>query len=233
MPEPTFEWVDIDRMAPNPWNPNAMDPEMYGKAIESIHEFGFVDPVTVRTEIREKAGGWGAGIYYQIIDGEHRWKAAQEHGNCVRAKKGGGWERHGGLKTLPVTNLGVVTDEVAQQLTIVLNETRGTFDPKKMGALLTDLVTVKPLAALAAVLPFSADRIGELAELPKVDWNNPRFNAKPSSSGTVERWVERVYRLPPDAAEALDKAIQLCREDDRATDAQAIQTIAESFLESR
>lgn len=223
MPEPTFEWVDIELIRPNPWNPNAMDDEMYAKAIESIHEFGFVDPVTVRVELDSDDSH-----FYQLIDGEHRWRAATDHGACVRAK--GGWERHGGLRQLPITNLGVVTDEVAQQLTIVLNETRGTYDPKKMGALLIDLVAVKPLADLAIVLPFGKEEISQLAELPKVRWDD--VAPRPKVGGTKERWVERVYRLPLDAAQALDQAIQQVRDDDGSNDWQALQTIARHFLRS-
>lgn len=222
MPEPTFEWVDIDLIEPNPWNPNEMDAEMRTNTIESIHEFGFVDPVTVRAL---------TGDTYQLIDGEHRWDVAHGHGTCVKAKKGGGWERHGGLRQLPIANLGILEDEVAQQLTIVLNETRGTYDPKKMGSLLVELVAVKPLAELVTVLPFDKPKFEELAALPKMDWNAVTPRSK-TQSGQGERWVERVYRLPSEAAEPLDRAIRRCREDDGSTDWQALQRIAEEFLRS-
>src|SRR6478752_5191608 len=106
MPDPEFSWVDIDLIEPNPWNPNVMDPDMYGKAIESIHEFGFVDPVTVRRIVGSSSfnvakaskgeEAWLDVVRYQIIDGEHRWKAGKDHGACVKAPKGGGWERHAG-----------------------------------------------------------------------------------------------------------------------------------------
>lgn len=241
MPDPEFKWVDIDLIEANPWNPNVMGPDMRAKEIESIHEFGFVDPVTVRRTVSEKldvttmanmAKGreWLDIVRYQIIDGEQRWTVAKDHGACARHPKGGGWERHSGLRQLPIADLGDVDDEVAQQLTIVLNETRGTYDPKKMGALLTDLITIKPLADLVSVLPFTKDKIEELAELPKVDWEDVRFKAKVPTEG--EHWVERVYRLPSAAADALDRAILQCRDEHGhgLTDAQAIQAIAEFFL---
>lgn len=224
MPEPTFEWVARVRLQPNPWNPNSMPNDMYVKAIESIHEFGFVDPITCRTEwVRDQ-------LVYEIIDGEHRWRASEGHGRCVRAKKGGGWERHVGLDVLPITNLGVLTDEIAQQLTIVLNETRGTYDPKKMGELLVDLVAVKPLPELLAVLPFDKPKFEELARLPSVDWG--AVAAAPRRSAPEgERWVERVYRLPAEAAERLDDAIKTARqESDITNDWQALQRLADDFL---
>jgi len=231
MSEPTFEWVDIGSISPNPWNPNAMEPEMYAKAIESIHEFGFVDPLTVRTTIglspSQGKGDWLDSVRYEIIDGEHRWKAAKDHGACIRAKDG--WERHRGLKRLPITNLGMVSDEDAKQLTIVLKETRGTYDPKKMGALLIDLIAIRPLAELTTVLPFDKAKIEELAELPTVDFESVAFRAK---TGEGDRWVERVYRLPGEAAEALDRAVKRVKTSDGASDWQAIQRIAEHFLET-
>lgn len=227
MTEPTFEWIDIDRIRPNPWNPNAMDDEMYAKAIESIHEFGFVDPVTCRTEL-----DIGDVLFYELIDGEHRWKAGQDHGNCVRGKKRGTWERHRGLAKLPVTNLGIVTDDVAQQLTIVLNETRGTYDPKRMGKLLVDLVAVKPMADLVAVLPFDKPKFEELSALPSIDWGAVTPRRSPTQKGQGERWVERVYRLPAKAAETLDQAIRRVHENDGSSDAEALEAIAEHFLRS-
>ena len=228
MTDPTFEWVDIDLIRPNRWNPNQMDDEMYAKEIESIHEFGFVDPLTVRVEIDKDDDSH----FYEIIDGEHRWRAGKDHGTCIKAKKGGGWERHGGFRQLPCTNLGVVTDDVAMQLTIVLNETRGEYDPKRMGSLLTDLVAMKPLPDLLTVLPFDKPKFEELAALPSVDWNDIRARTTPKGGARGERWVERVYRLPSEAAETLDRALRQVREDDGSTDWQALKAIAEHFLRS-
>ena len=228
MPDPTFEWVDIDLIRPNRWNPNQMDDGMYAKEIESIHEFGFVDPLTVRVEIDKRDDS----SFYEVIDGEHRWRAGKDHGSCTKAKKGGGWERHGGLRQLPITNLGIVTDDVAMQLTIVLNETRGAYEPKKMGQLLTDLVAMKPLPDLLAVLPFDKPKFEELAALPSVDWNDVAFRAKVKGGSEGTRWVERVYRLPPEAAQSLDQAIEQVRENDGSKDWEAIKTIADHFLRS-
>jgi hypothetical protein len=224
MPDPQFEWVDLDLLRPNPWNPNAMDEAMYASAIESIHEFGFVDPVTVRSEDPDRLTIEDV-VHYEIIDGEHRWKAAHDHGACIRIE--GGWEHHG-LRQVPVTNLGVVSDEDAKQLTIVLNETRGTYEPKKMGALLVELVAMKPLPDLLAVLPFDKPKFEELAALPSVDWSAVRPKAPAAPSGA--RWVERVFRLPAEAAEPLDQAIAATGE---TTDWQALRIITEHFLATR
>jgi ParB-like chromosome segregation protein Spo0J len=214
-------WVPIEDLRANPWNPNAMDPEMFAKAVESIHRFGFIDPVTGRDFV-------GDG-YVEIIDGEHRWKAAREHsGQCVRGKDGE-YVKHVPMGSVPVVLLEGIDDGTAQQLTIVLNETRGTYDPKKMGELLTKLIAVEPLPALTSVLPFSKERIEELAELPKVDWDSVPERPK-ARAGRDEKWVERVYRLPAEAAQQLDDAIRAARDEPGAPDWRALQTIAEHFL---
>jgi ParB-like chromosome segregation protein Spo0J len=216
--EPRFIWLDIAKFDPNPWNPNAMDDEMFAKAIESIHEFGFVDPITVR----ERGGG-----RYQIIDGEHRWRAGREHSErCTTTV-------HVGYEELPAANLGVLPDEDAKQLTIVLNETRGEYEQKKMGALLVDLVTIRPLPELARVLPFTETRLRELAQLPAVDWNQLRQPTAQSGKGRAERWVERVYRMPADAAAKLDEALAAARADEPGiADWQGLQALADQFLGS-
>src|SRR4051812_11413932 len=64
-------WVGRDALIPNPWNPNKMNAFMYSKALESIQLYGFLDPLLVRP--------FGNGVY-QIIDGEHRWRAACDLG---------------------------------------------------------------------------------------------------------------------------------------------------------
>lgn len=74
--------VKIAALVPNPWNPNRMDERLYASTRESIRTNGFVDPVTVCIP---KPGNddwpdfptWEKGTFL-IVDGEHRWKAAQD-----------------------------------------------------------------------------------------------------------------------------------------------------------
>jgi hypothetical protein len=217
--EPVFSWVDHDLLSPNNYNPNVMDGEMFAKAVESIHRFGFVDPVTVR-ELGER---------FEIVDGEHRWRAAMHHsGSCTKVK--GKYVEHVGLRQIAIASLGEIDDTSAKQLTIVLNETRGEYDPKKMGAVLTSLVAGESMPALLELLPFTPDQFAELAELPKVDWGTIAPRA-PVHSRT-EKWVERVYRLPVEAATKLDEAVAKARTDGSSADWRCLQVIAEHFLSS-
>lgn len=216
---PEYLTVPIGQLVPNRWNPNQMDDEMYQKARTSIRTFGFIDPITVRSLERIDATTYSDGdkkVYlhaYEIIDGEQRWRGAQDEG----------------LTEIDIANLGEVDDETAKQLTIIFNELHGTFDPKSMGNLLTDLVTSIPLPDLLDVLPFNQAQFEELTALPKVDWNAV---APPRPSATRnDRWVERVYRMPADAAEVVDKAVREAR-DLGMSDWQALQAFARTWSEN-
>lgn len=178
--------ADADHIYPNPWNVNQMDDFMFRKEVESIREFGFVVPLLVRPHPFE------AGCF-QIIDGEHRWRAGRELG----------------MGQFPV-NVIDADDETAQELSIVLNETRGQADEAKLSSLVRSLVE-KRGEQVARVMPFTQERLQSmvadkdadidfagLAERQKI------LQKKREGSGA---WVERVYRLPRDSAEVVDEAI--------------------------
>lgn len=195
---------------PNPWNPNVMDPDMREYARASINQFGFVDPVTCRS----------IGKLLQIIDGEHRWRIAIEIG----------------LETIPVYDLGVVDDSVAQQLTIVLNETRGQANPDKLGALLKDLMAKESKESLLSTLPYTREAFDRLTGLPALDWDNlgemPKRPQVPTERPSA--WVERIYRMPKDSAEVIDQAIARVREHeiDDPSEWQALELICADYLSS-
>lgn len=193
-------------LAPNPWNPNEMDPDMLDHARASIKEFGFVDPVTVRT----------LGKGYQIIDGEHRWRIALEMN----------------LPTIPVYDVGDVEDTVAEQLTIVLNETRGQANPQKLGALLRNLMARETKESLLSHLPYTREAFDRLTGLPNLNWNDLASQKRPQLSGErPSAWVERTYRMPKDSAGVIDEAIARVRETDEGTSEwRALELICADFL---
>lgn len=190
--------VAIGLLRANPWNPNKMDPAMYRKELASIRKFGFVDPITVRSV----AGG------FEIIDGEHRWRAARELG----------------FAEIPIFSLGPMPDEDAKQLTIVLNETRGKAEPRKLGALLKDLLESESKSDLLDLLPYSPPVFDKLVgDMELEEWAQPALS--PAAS-----WVERTYRLPVEAAEVIDEAMAKAKDDEEIADWQALERIAADFL---
>jgi ParB-like chromosome segregation protein Spo0J len=180
--------VDTDQIVFNAWNPNQMSQAMYEKALESIRRFGFIDPVTVR-DIGDDM--------FEAIDGEHRVRAARE----LR------------IRQIPIWDLGRVDDDDARELTIVLNETRGTPDRAKLAALLQDLAKRREEVQMRTLLPFDRQHFDDLIERRGVDWaalEEKREEAKKAGP----RWTERVYRMPVEAAEVIDQAIKTVQAED-------------------
>ena len=68
----TIKVVPIDSIRPNKINPNKMPESTLTKLKYSIKKFGTINPIIVRDLGDDK---------YEIVDGEHRWKANKEIGS--------------------------------------------------------------------------------------------------------------------------------------------------------
>lgn len=198
-------YLRVADMVPNPWNPNKMDNETYRKEIESIREFGFVDPVTVRQ----------AGDKYEIIDGEHRWKGAAELG----------------LIFIPAIVLAA-NDEIAEQLTIVLNDLRGKPNEEKLAALVRDLSTRRSMLDLERVLPYKREKLAEMIAERKADfdWDALKRPKVEEKQEEARQWVERIYRLPHSAAVVIDEAIGRVKNDEGVEDWAALELICADYM---
>ena len=194
---------------------------MYQKELASIRRFGLVTPLIVRlispptppprTGLRRGKGSSSLPTaVYELIDGEHRLRAAKELG----------------YTEVPIWNLGDIPDAVAKQLTIVLNETRGSSDPGKLGELLMDLLETELPADLLEVLPFPEERFAELTKFAEFDWN-ALVEPKKEATG----WVERTYRMPKESAAVIDEAISRVKDDSGSVkDWHALEWICAEFL---
>jgi len=182
--------VPIELIEPNPWNPNAMDEAMFEKELASIRKFGFVDPLTVR----EMHHPMGLDDWYEIIDGEHRWRAAKELG----------------LTELPCWNLGVIDDDDARELTIVLNETRGQSDRERLRTLLDDLISRRGEGPIREIMPFDRARFDEIIGKMHVDWT--ALEERREAIQSAGRWKELVFRVPHDSARKIEDALDQVKE---------------------
>jgi len=127
--------VPVSKVEPNPWNPNVQTKEIFEKEKQSITKHGFFDPVTLRPLGRGK---------FQIIDGEHRWRAAKELG----------------LAEIPYVDMGKLTDDVAMELTLLANDLRGQSDAMRLAVL------VKRLSEKTdALLPYGRVDVDHLLHL--------------------------------------------------------------------
>jgi ParB family chromosome partitioning protein len=112
---------------PNKWNTNIVSPENEAKIDASIKRFGFFKPVIVR-ELEDAS--------LEIIGGEHRW------GSSIRLA----------LKTIPVMNLGRITDEKAKAIGVIDNGRYGADDTLGLAELLESIGTMEEIASF---MPFS------------------------------------------------------------------------------
>lgn len=206
---PTFDWVPTDLVFPNNWNPNEMDADQYAKAVTSIRDFGFVVPIVVR-EHPDHEG-------YQIIDGENRWLAAKD-------------ER---LAEVPIS-LNAFDDAASQQLTIILNEVHGQPNPQKLGALLRKLLAAEPKETLLARLPFSREALDRLTGVPALEFDQLTPLPRPQGARPAA-WVERIFRMPTEAAAVIDQALSVWRdgeEDGSTPDWKILEYICADWLAS-
>lgn len=131
---------------------------------------------------------------------------------------------------MPVWDLGEVSDSVAKQLTIVLNETKGDPDPTALAALLRDIATDVDISDLLEVMPFPPERMSELLDLPPLDLERFSPIDKEPARAREDPFVERTYRMPRSAAAVLDDALVKAADDDVIEPWQALERIAADFL---
>ena len=100
---------------PNPWNSNKVDRENFEKLKKSLNTLGNFKPIVVR-QIDD---------VYQILGGYHRNEAAKELG----------------AKTVPVINLGTISDARAKEISLVDNTRYGQDDSELLDRLLDSMET--------------------------------------------------------------------------------------------
>ena len=137
--------VPIDKIMPNRWNPNYQDKRVFEKQKKSIRELGMLGSILVRKIDNHTF------CDYEIMDGEHRWKALKEEGSVE----------------CPVEVIkGEVSDGDAQLLTILLNNLRGKDDIFKRAKILQVLNENQ-----LQLLPFTEREIEHEKRFVKLDFS--------------------------------------------------------------
>ncbi len=113
--------VDVDLLRKNPWNTNKVSPENELKIRESLTRNGMFKPIIVR-EVEGVPG-------YEILGGEHRWEQAIELGES----------------TVPVANLGLISEKQAKEIGLIDNARYGADDTLGLADLLKEIGDVPEL----------------------------------------------------------------------------------------
>jgi ParB/RepB/Spo0J family partition protein len=112
------EFVPIDSIEPNEYNPNVMPDHVLKRTKKLIERDGFVGAIEVRKHPKKEGK-------YIIVDGEHRWTVAKEIG----------------YTKIPILLTGKDIEKDAKITTFVRNETKGSPDTIKTAALVHNLLT--------------------------------------------------------------------------------------------
>jgi len=114
----------LDSVRPNTWNPNHFDSALYESFKQGLVEDGWLANQSLLV--------WGSDedgvIQLVIIDGEHRWKAAQELG----------------LVEGPMVILHGLREAEAKALTIKLDQKRGKWNPALLSKLVSEIQADDP-----------------------------------------------------------------------------------------
>ena len=102
--------LDIDLLKPAIYNPRKIEPEKLNDLVRSLKQFGFVDPLVVRSEDN------------MIIGGHQRYEAAK----LLK------------YKTVPVVQLDISEND-AKVLNVALNKISGEWEEDKLTSLLAEL----------------------------------------------------------------------------------------------
>jgi ParB-like chromosome segregation protein Spo0J len=205
-PTTRFDVAPRELLVPNPWNPNKMTAVMYGKAIESIDLYGFIDPLLVREQ----------GGLFQIIDGEHRFRAGCDLG----------------MQNFPVIIIDGLSDTSAKKLTIVMNELHGQADPTKMGDLLNEILSSSSLDDLLVGLPYDESILSGYLGVDALPPLEPVPPLAPGDSSSKTQWVERLFRMPKEVALIVDEAIEKAKDGEEIEAWQALERVAAEYLAS-
>jgi len=139
-------YAPIDSVRANSYNPNRQSDEDFELLLRSIEEDGFTQPVIVTSD-------------NIIVDGEHRWRAAQTLG----------------MKEIPIVQVEM-TEEQARISTIRHNRARGSHDVQLEASVLKDLVDLGASEWLKDSLMISDQELDHLTSditLPEIYAEEP------------------------------------------------------------
>jgi ParB/RepB/Spo0J family partition protein len=156
----TVEYVAVDTIGPNDYNPNRQSDHDFQLLLKSMSEDGFTQPIVVQESTM------------QIVDGEHRWRAALELG----------------LAQVPIVKVNMSVEQM-RIATLRHNRARGSEDIELSAQVLRDLQELGAIDWAMDSLQMSDEEMNRLIEdVPAPEaLMDPEF----SEAWTPTREIER------------------------------------------
>lgn len=143
-----IDYLAIELLQGNEWNPNKQKDETFNKLVENIEEIGFVEPVMVRPLDNGD---------FEIVSGHHRVEAAKIVG----------------MEEVPCIIQADFDEDMTKFQLVRMNVLRGELDPEKFTKLFNDLAEkygtemTKDMMAMVDAKAFEKLYIDVRNELPK------------------------------------------------------------------
>lgn len=179
--------ADIDSLRPNGFNTNQVSPENEKKLLNSLKRFGVYKPIVCR-ELSDDV--------LEIIGGEHRWRAAKTLG----------------LKSVPVVNLGNVSDGRAKELMLADNGRYGEDDTLALAELLKELGNTDEILGFLPITNDELDTIFASSSIALDDLDSPddelpdltALSGKKPQTHQIMR-----FKIPVEDCEAIQRRIEM------------------------
>lgn len=201
-----IDYIDINAIKPNGFNVNVVSPDNEEKIGNSLKRFGFFKPVLCRDT--------DSGI--EIIGGEHRWLAAKRAGD----------------KTVPVINLGFISDNRAKEISLVDNGRFGSDDTLQLAELLESLGDVTELSSF---MPYSDSDIASIFSSVNIELDSldiPEEEGTPEIPKTLPAQTHVImrFKVPIDDAETVTKLIERVMKIQGFTDSDSLTNAGDALV---
>jgi ParB/RepB/Spo0J family partition protein len=198
--------VKLTEIRLNKYNPNVVSEEIMEQLTKRIEEEGFLQPVLLRNIEPE------GEIKYEVIDGEHRFLAAQKLG----------------YEDIPSIVIDKKLPE-AMLSTINMNKLRGEFDTLKLAEVIHELNKTYTIEELEEKLGYSNDELQGLENLLKFDYED----FKEENDALDELGEAKEYRfevvLTQEQYDTINKALELTKLEENS---EGISLICKEYIKN-
>lgn len=196
--------ISVENLDENPWNPNEMPEDIFDKLKDEYDRIGYLQPVLVRPV------GEDGEERYEIVDGEHRWRAARQKG----------------LDTIKCV-VQDMSDEDARITTMNMNDVKGSDNPIQLAELLDSLEeegkTTEELDELLLMSEGEIEKHKMLIDAPDEEDVMEELEGDEEGESTIE-FEEILLELKPELVEDLQSFFDCNR--------QELETEIKTYLEN-